>query len=136
MRVLIGTQNSNKKHYFRPDATISCDASDRRRGNKLIRFPRIAFEILDPSTEYPDRGAKLRAYKACPTMYEIVLVSQFAPHVEVYYRDEEDETIWRYALYEEDQEVVLPSMDIHLAMRDIYKGIDFNEPLLWEDEGE
>jgi len=135
-KVLVGTKKSGKEHYLYPDATVSCNVDDRKRGNRIVRSPHIVFEVLSPSNEHIDRGAKLKIYKSCPTIYEIVLLSQFSPHVEVYYRDEEDETIWHTVVYDEDQEIVLPSMDINIAISDIYKGIDFTEPLLWEDEGE
>ena len=46
---------------------------------------------------------------------------------------EEDETKWYRTIYEEEQEIVLPSLDIHLAMDDLYKGINLDEPILDEE---
>ena len=63
--------------YVHPDVTISCDVLDRRRGNRLIRSPRLIVEVLSPSTEILDRGMKLEAYKKYPTIQEIVLINQF-----------------------------------------------------------
>jgi Uma2 family endonuclease len=132
MQVLIGTKSNGKKHYVYPDATVSCDVADRRRGNMLIRSPRIVVEVLSPSTEKADRGSKLRAYKSCPTIQEIVLIDQFTQFVEVYRRSDDD-TTWSYAAYDDPDAVVgLASVDITLNMRDIYKGIDFDEPLMEE----
>lgn len=76
VQVLIGLKPNGRKHYVYSDATVSCDVSDRRRGNKLIRSPRIVVEVLSPSTELLDRGAKLDAYKACPSIQEILLEHQ------------------------------------------------------------
>lgn len=76
-----------------------------------------------------DRGEKLDAYKACPTIQEIVLVSQFARHIEIYRRENEDAPDWNYAIYGPGAEVELRSVDISLTMDEIYQGIDFNEPL-------
>jgi Uma2 family endonuclease len=115
--------------YFFPDVTITCDVADRRRDNKIIRSPRIVVEVLSPSTEKKDRNEKLRAYQACPTIQEIVLIDQFAPHVEVFRRREEDDSAWDHVFYEEGQEVVLASVDVRIPIEEIYSGIDFDEPL-------
>ena len=119
--------------YVYPDVTISCDVADRRRGNKLIRSPRLVVEVLSPSTEKDDRGSKLLAYQAYPTIHEVVLISQFAPHVEVYRRLEEG-TEWGYTFYGPglEEEVVLESVDVAVSLAEIYEGIDFNEPLVDE----
>src|SRR5579885_1379845 len=115
--------------YVYPDVTVSCDVADRRRGNTLIRSPRIVVEVLSPSTEKVDRIDKLKAYQACPTIQEIVLISQFAPYVEVYRRDSEKGDEWRHVSYAAGQEVVLESVDVHFPLEDLYRGIDFDEPL-------
>lgn len=85
-------------------------------------------EVLSPSTEPVDRGVKLDAYKACPTIQEIILVSQFAQHVEVYRRSEEENT-WSYVLSGPGATIELASIDVQMAMDDLYRGIDFDEPL-------
>ena len=118
--------------YFYPDVTVSCDVADRRRGSKLIRSPRIVVEVLSPSTEKVDRNDKLKAYQACPTIQEIVLISQFAPHVEIYRRDREKSDEWHHVCYEAGQEVLLESVDVHFPLEDLYRGIDFDEPLIEE----
>jgi Uma2 family endonuclease len=124
MRVQVSEQA-----YFFPDVTVSCDVADRRRGNTLIRSPRIVFEVLSPSTEKFDRTEKLLAYQACPTIAEIVLVDQFAPHIEVYHR-EEGNVSWRRTSYTQRQEVVLENVDVRLSLDEIYQGIDFDVPLV------
>ncbi len=132
MQVLIGVKSGGRKHYVYPDASVSCDVSDRRRGNKLIRSPRIVVEVLSPSTERDDRGSKLKAYQACPTIQEIVLISQFAPHVEVYRRQGEDGTGWICTHYGPGEGLLLESIDVPLTIDEIYRKIDFDEPLLEE----
>ncbi len=129
VQVLIGLKPNGKEHYVYPDATVSCDVADRRRGNKLIRSPRVVVEVLSPSTEPFDRGVKLKIYQACPTIQEIVLVSQFAPHVLVYRRGKEEDDPWSYVFYGPGATVELNSVDVYLSMDEIYRGIDFDEPL-------
>lgn len=132
MQVLVGTKSNGKDHYVYPDATVSCDVADRRRGNTIIRSPRLVVEVLSPSTEKVDRGKKLEAYKACPTIQEIVLIDQFMQAIEVYRRDEEDSTIWHRAFYGPGSTVELIGIDVYISIDDIYKGIDFDEPLVDE----
>lgn len=131
MQVLVGSKPNGRPNYFYPDVTVSCDVDDRRRGNKLIRSPRIVVEVLSPSTEPVDRGKKLAAYKACPTIHEIVLIDQFARHVEVHRRDEEDEASWSYTVYDgPGQEIELRCVDVTITTDEIYQRIDFDEPLI------
>ena len=129
VRVLIGSKADGREHYVYPDVTVSCDVADRRRGVKLIQSPRIVVEVLSPGTEATDRGRKLATYKACPTIQEIMLINQFAPHVEVYRRGEDD-TAWHYIVFEADSPIELSSIDVHILPTEIYRGINFDEPLL------
>ncbi len=131
VQTLVGSKSDGCEHYFYPDVTVSCDVADRRRGNKLIRSPRMVVEVLSPSTEFFDRGRKLELYEACQSIHEIVLVSQFARHVEVH-RREEDGVTWSYQLYRPDEHVELMSVDVQISMNEIYKGINFDEPLIEE----
>jgi len=133
VQVLIGVKPNGRNDYYYPDCTISCDPADRRRGTKLIRSPRVAIEVLSPGTEKDDRGKKLDHYEALPTMHEIVLISQFAPHVEVYTR-EKDSVNWKHTMYRAGESVLLESMGVELAMDEIYEGVNFDEPLPSEIE--
>ncbi|HZU70635.1 MAG TPA: Uma2 family endonuclease [Ktedonobacteraceae bacterium] len=127
VQVLLGTKKNNKKHYAYPDATVSCSTGDRRPENTLIESPRVVFEILSPSTEARDRGVKFKAYQACPTIHEIVLVSQFAPYVEIWQRDDQDSDIWHYRHYGPGEVVEINSIDARIDIADIYQGLDFEE---------
>src|SRR5262249_54893386 len=121
-------------HYVYPDGTISCNAADWRRGNTLVEVPRIVVEVLSPSTETRDRGVKFRAYQNCSTIQEIVLVNQYFPLVEVWRRNEEHPdnlAAWHYIRYSASQLVELSSLNLQLAMDDIYQGLNFEEE---EDE--
>jgi len=131
VRVLIGSKADGSEHYIYPDVTVSCDVADRRRGVKLIQSPRIVVEVLSPGTEATDRGRKLAAYKACPSIQEIVLINQFAPYVEVYQHGE-DGTTWSHIVFEADAPIELSSIDVHIQPAEIYRGINFDEPLLEE----
>ena len=87
--------------------------------------------FFTPSTEKDDRTIKLLAYQAYLTIQEIVLISQFAPHVEIYRRCE-DGTEWEYTIYGPGATVELTSVDVPISMDEIYKRVNFDEPLVEE----
>jgi len=89
----------------------------------------MVVEVLSPFTEKIDRTEKLIVYQAFPTISEIALVSQFAPYVEIWRRDSEDEAVWHYVHYGLGEAVEFASLDVHIPMEDIYRDINFDEPL-------
>jgi Uma2 family endonuclease len=127
VQVLLGTKKNSKKHYAFPDATVSCNSSDRRPENTLIESPRVVFEVLSPGTEARDRGVKFKAYQGCPTIQEIVLISQFAPYVEIWQRDDQNSNTWHYRHYGPGEMVEIMSIDARIDIADIYQGLDFEE---------
>src|SRR5579885_746013 len=135
VQVRLGTKKNGKPHYVYPEATVSCSAADRRRGNTLIEAPRVVVEVLSPSTEGRDRGIKFKAYQQCPTIQEIVLVNQYLPYVEVWQRNEnqpDNPKAWRYRHYSAGEAVELTSLTIQISMEEIYLDVAFAE----EDEEE
>ncbi len=130
VQVLIGTKKSGKAHYVYPDSTVSCDRADRRLDNTLIVSPRLVVEVLSPGTEVRDRGIKWKAYQKCPTIEEIVLVSQFAQYVEVWQRNEEepeDAGSWSYRHYGPGDTVHFASIVADVAIGEFYRGLEFDE---------
>jgi Uma2 family endonuclease len=119
-------QVSEDVYYF-PDITVTCDGADRRRNNKLIRSPRLVVEVLSPAMEHAQRSTKLEAYQACLTIQEIVFINQFAPYVEVYLRQSDQQ--WNHRCFEPDMPIWLESLDVEISFDEIYRGIDFDEPL-------
>ncbi len=134
VQVLLGLKKSGQKHYVYPDATVSCNPADSRLDNTLIEAPRVVIEVLSPSTEAKDRGVKFRAYQQCPTIQEIVLVDQFAQYVQVWQRDEQDPTFWRYRHYGPGETVEFASIDIHFGIEELYQGLTFATGEEDEDE--
>jgi Uma2 family endonuclease len=137
VQVLLGQKKNNKAHFVYPDATVSCNAADQRRGNTLVENPRVVVEVLSPSTEARDRGIKFKAYQLCPTIQEIVLVNQYLPYVEVWQRNDEqpdNPKAWHYRHYGPGEEIELFSLNIRLAMAEIYQDLDFAEDEEEDDE--
>jgi Uma2 family endonuclease len=137
VQVLVGKKKNGKPHYVYPEVTVSCNQADQRRGNLLVKAPRVVVEVLSPGTEPRDRGIKFKAYQHCPTIQEIVLVSQFMQHVEVWQRNEEDpenSKAWLYRRYGPDEMVELLSLGIELPMEVIYQNLNFEEDEEEDDE--
>lgn len=136
VQVLIGTKRNGKPHYVYPDATVSCEHAGRRLDNTLIASPRLVVEVLSPGTEVRDRGIKFKAYQQCPTIQEIVLVSQFAQYVEVWQRHEQEPDnpkAWPYRHYGSGDTIYLASIAVQIEIGEFYRGLEFDEGEL-EDE--
>ncbi len=125
VQVFLGVKKSGKKHFAYPDATVSRNVADRRSDNTLIESPRVVVEVLSPSTEARDRGVKFRAYQKCPTIQEIVLISQFALYVEIWQRDEQNVEAWNYRHYGPGETVEFASIDVSMDIEELYRGLDF-----------
>lgn len=121
VQVLLGVRGNGKAHYVYPDATVSCDGADRRPDNTLIESPR---------TESRDRGVKFTAYQHGPTIMEIVLISQFSQHIEIWQRNKHDPAnpqAWQYRQYGPGETVVLASIDVQIAIEEFYRGLIFDD---------
>ena len=132
VQVLLGLKKNGKPHFVYPDATVSYTVADNRADNTLIEWPRIVIEVLSPDTETKDRGPKFKAYQSQQTIQEIVLISQFAQYVEVWQRNEQNphnSKIWLYRHYGPDDTIVLLSIDIHIAVTELYRGLQFDDTL-------
>jgi Uma2 family endonuclease len=86
----------------------------------------LVIEVLSPSTASVDRTEKQRNYQLLKSLQEYVLVSQEESVVEVYRRDESDG--WTHTRYCDTDSVDLSSIDLHLQMPVIYRGLSI--PLL------
>jgi Uma2 family endonuclease len=88
-----------------PDVSMVCGRIEGDPGDPTdttLTNPALIVEVLSPTTEEDDRGAKWQHYQLLPSLQEYVLVSQSAPRVEVYrrlpsggweYRDTRDGTV-------------------------------------------
>src|ERR1051326_5639159 len=70
----------DSRNFFSPDVTVVCEEPqfhDERRD--IILNPVLIIEVLSPSTEAFDRGAKFQAYQTIESLKEYVLVAQDSP---------------------------------------------------------
>jgi len=90
----------------------------------MLVNPLLIIEVLSPITQEFDRTTKFEQYKHLPSFKEYLLVHQERPLVSTYFREEED--LWRIRSTRGlDQSCALKSIDIELALADVYEHIDF-----------
>ena len=95
--------------YVYPDASVGCDERDRTSDDEdVVRYPTVVVEVLSPSTEAYDRGAKFALYRSSETLREYVLVSTDRQAVECYRRGAND--LWTLYPFGAGDEVVLESI--------------------------
>ena len=107
--------------YFYPDVVVTCD--ERDDDPQLIQFPCLFIEVLSPSSEAVDRGKKFAKYRQSPTLQEYVLVQVAQPVVEVFRRNEQGK--WVLSEYNLDERLRLESVDVEIAIADLYKQVQF-----------
>ncbi len=74
-----------------PDASMVCgpiEGDPADASGHTITNPSLVVEVLSPTTEEDDRGAKWLHYQRIPSLDEYVLVSQSQPRIEVFRRGE------------------------------------------------
>jgi len=110
--------------YTYPDIVVVCGQPKfgDGRSDTLVN-PALIIEVLSPSTEGYDRGFKAEQYRQIETLTEYALVSQNAPHVEVFRRERAG---WFLSDYSGTQTTChFASVDCDIALVDIYEAVVF-----------
>lgn len=111
-----------------PDVVAVCGKpvlEDETHLDTLLN-PTLIIEVLSQSTEAYDRGKKFEHYRRIPSLQEYVLVAQREVHVDRYMRRGD---FWAMVEFT-DPEGMLPleSVGCSIALRDIYRRVDFESP--------
>jgi len=102
-----------------PDVTVSCDPQFADEEVDTLLTPTLIIEVLSPSTESYDRGAKFGAYRTIPTFAEYLLLAQDRVCAEHFVKQPAGG--WLLTEMSRIEEVLdLPSIGCSLAMRDVY----------------
>lgn len=113
--------------YTYSDIVIVCGEPqfDDSHRDTLLN-PNVLIEVLSPSTERYDRGAKFRHYRQLASLTEYILVSQDAAIIERFVRQADD---WLMSDFKGLSETFdFASFPVKIAMDDIYRGVVFAEP--------
>jgi Uma2 family endonuclease len=113
--------------YTYPDATVICgprqiDPEDPY--GETVTNPRVVIEVLSPTTEAYDRGEKFDRYRLLDSMEQYILVSQTAPRIETFLR--QDGGNWLFTPFSGQTAIAkLRSLEIDLPLAEVYAGIQF-----------
>jgi len=92
-----------------------------------ITNPILIVEVLSKKTEAYDRGEKFKKYQSLPSFFEYVLIAQYEPLVEVFYRKAKS-NIWEINYYEDLETTFhLQSLNIHIEMKALYERVVFEK---------
>lgn len=110
--------------YIYPDVLVVCDEPRFEDDSfDTLLNPTALFEILSPSTEAYDRGAKFGYYRQLDFMQEYTLVSQDCRRVEHYLRQGDQ---WILTEFSNPEDLVrLTSINCELSLREIYARVEF-----------
>ncbi len=135
LRVKVGASGL----YTYPDIVVACNSPqfDDPREDTLLN-PSVIIEVLSPSTEAYDRGAKFNHYRKIESLTDYLLISQDRALVEHYERQPDEDspagepgTRWLLTVYQGlDNTVIIPSIDVELPLREIYDKVEWSQ-----DEG-
>ncbi len=116
-------------HYTYPDLSIVCgDVRFAANRNDTISNPVVIAEILSKSTKDYDRGSKFTAYRNISSLKDYILVDQYSPHVEYFFKDEKG----RWSLeeyYGADDCFIIKSVNAEISMKQIYHRVKFSNEL-------
>lgn len=83
-----------------------------------VTNPSLLIEVLSPSTEAWDRGAKFAHYRRIPSLRHYVLADSVAQRVELYTR-QDDET-WTFSEHLPGVTFRLDTLDLELAVDEVF----------------
>ncbi len=107
-----------------PDVTVVCgDRQVSSQDRNAVINPTLIVEVLSPSTEDYDRGAKLTHYQQCPSVQAVLFVSHREPLVTVVMRQDGD---WKTSEVPAGERVELSQPTLVLLVDELYDGIELD----------
>lgn len=93
-------------------------------GIAALRNPILIIEVLSPTSERYDKGAKFTFYQSIPNFREYLLVEQNQPLIAQYLK--QDDGAWvPNQVAKLESSIYLPSIDCTLAFSDVYQDVTF-----------
>jgi Uma2 family endonuclease len=113
--------------YTYPDLVILCGQGEYAVTNRdTLTNPTAIIEVLSPSTEKYDRGAKFRNYQQIDSLTEYVLVYQDEPVIERFVRLSDGS--WGLVSFVGlNDTLVFISVPVRIPLEDVYRGVSFPE---------
>lgn len=109
--------------FFYPDVMVTCDPADLRL-NHFKQSPTLIIEVLSPSTEGYDRGAKFAFYRELASLQEYVLLDPLSYQADVFRRNAHGR--WElFSFTGENSIVSFASVGLECPMQALYEDVDF-----------
>ena len=111
-----------------PDVNVVCGQPrfhDERRD--MVQNPILVVEVLSPSTEAYDRGAKFAQYRRLDSLTNYLMISPNEYRAELFVRQPDN----RWLLSEvtgERQSIVIKSIGCEIQMAEVYDRVEFEPP--------
>jgi Uma2 family endonuclease len=111
--------------YTYPDVMVAPRPLQRQQGRTdTIINPVMIAEVLSKSTKSYDRDEKFSAYRTIPTFQEYLLIDQYTPHVEQYFKTGSHQ--WIFTEYNDmDLSISLSSIPFEICLADLYESVEF-----------
>ena len=107
--------------YYYPDVMVVCVPTGEL--DVVITEPCVVIEVTSPSTARIDRGEKLNAYRAIPSLRTYLIVDHRRRRVERYWR-EDAASGWMKDELVGDGHVRVPCVNFELSLSEIYHRVD------------
>lgn len=108
--------------FFYPDVMVTCSAADA--AERLVKqAPVLVVEVLSPSTEAFDRGAKFAAYRQLPSLVEYLLVDPGQRRCDLF-RKRAADGLWVLHPAEPDEALQLASVDLTVPPAALWADLD------------
>ncbi len=108
--------------FFVADIAVTCHPNER--GRQAVKDPELLVEILSPGTGRHDRQIKVPAYRDIDSVREILLIDSESIYSEILRREGDR---WITELVRgRDAVLRLSSVDLRIAMAELYEGIDID----------
>ncbi len=117
----VKVQTAETGAFFYPDLLISCDPRDKT-AIKFVRFPCLIAEVLSPSTESYDRGAKFAQYRRLESLREYLLISSEKISVDIFRLNERHK--WELTPYAAGEIVQFTSIDFECPIELLYEDVE------------
>jgi Uma2 family endonuclease len=111
--------------FLYPDLVVVCGAPviENDGGNDNLLNPTLILEVLSPSTEAFDRGAKFAHYRTLPSLQAYVLIAQDRVCVEAFTRPDTGDHWHRLATTDPEGLLHLPAIFCTLSLSEIYRDV-------------
>ena len=120
VRAEAGIVTATGMSWYQADLAVTCQP--HRHGQQEVLEPLLIVEVLSPSTEEGDRKVKLPAYRALPSVQEIVLVDARRVYCEVHRRQGDQ---WLHELLVDPmQPLRLHTVGLDLPLGRLYANIE------------